>query len=255
MEKENQETEVFDIMKIFEEIATYRTIPEENILDFILEEKKGDTARFYYRHMLLQLLENDEHLTHIITTHSGINSNAYHRKVLEAFARGDADELKKIIGFARDVTKLYDSSFEQHKISKLIEQWRENERLKRPVKIEENTKKQAELKTKIENIKKEIELKYKGIKGLAHFKQKRWLEKSKKDYEDELIKLEEQYPLLKKEQIEADTQAQENIKEIREIFSSLNLQELGEKIINNLPNTISLNFEYRNYSRQINPIY
>ena len=119
---------MIDIEKIYKNISEY-DITEKNALNHLFQGDKNDISHFYFRSMLLQLLKNSEHLDKIIRLYykmekGSLSDNNYNvningrleRKneydilqeskqrlfeVYSKFERGDYEELKKILYWAK----------------------------------------------------------------------------------------------------------------------------------------------------------
>lgn len=252
---EKQDIQVFNIRQVLEEIKKYRMIPKENILEFLLNEKKDDTAFFYYKNMLLQLVELDEHFCSILgkydrnLQYGSKNLSPFLHKMLNSFGYGDTDDFKKIVKFARDITKLKKHNYEWSKLEKLTSQWRTSSFEKRDVSIKmtEKEQEQEEKKRCIEEIKSKIDSKG-SSRGIKQFLEKRKLQKQKLQLEGELSTLEDESALLQEEYEEKSSKVEEQIKQIRHVFESIGMQELGEKIISDFPYVGSAsNFFNRDY--------
>lgn len=173
-----------------------------------------------------------------------------HREILEAFARGDNQELRKIIEFARDIEKLEGFVEEKDKIIQLMDELRENLHLAEgiPIKISENSEEEEKTRKNIQDINKLLETEYKGIKGILKFKEKRVLKSTKRYAEGRITELQKDRPILEEEQKERETRIQAATEEMRQIFSSIGLKELGERIIENLPERfLTYKNAYRRY--------
>lgn len=254
-ENEKEEMETFDIRQMLGEIKKYKEIPKKEILDFLLQDRKDDTAFFYYKNMLLQLVEFNEHFERMLHGYDhklGTTANEpFLHKMLNDFCYGDTDEIRKIIKFATDVAKLKSHHTEWRKLEGLTSEWHQLYIVKKvdaPHKMEENAASQKQIENAIEVISREIELKGRGF---THFLEKRKLQKQKVQLEAELSKLKDEHIVLEIGDEENDKKLDEKIQQIRQVFASIDMQELGEKIIGDFPNAHYTSFftqKYRNNS-------
>lgn len=237
-ENEREEIEVFDIRQVLEEIKKYKEIPKGEILDFLLQDRKDDTAFFYYKNMLLQLVEFDEHFESMLHGYDhklGTTANApFLHKTLNDFCYGDTDEIRKIIKFATDVTKLNSHKMKWIELEELTSQWQELyvKKMVAPREMEKNAEAQKQIENAIEEISRQIELKGRGF---SHFLEKRKLQKQKIQLDVELSRLKDEHIVLETGDEENDKKLDEKIQQIRQVFASIDMQELGEKIIGDFP--------------------
>ena len=115
------------IEEIYKTISEYDITPD-NMLDFIFQGKQGDLSHYYYRCMLLQLLENAQHFDYIIELYyrleqGSIKNGSYNviengmkkgitykealdegyvkkAEVYDDFKDGNGEKLRKIIDWA-----------------------------------------------------------------------------------------------------------------------------------------------------------
>ena len=240
MEEETQDMEMFDIKKVLEEIREYRKVNREDILEFLLQEKHDDTAFFFYKNMLLQLVELDEHFIHMLGEYDGKLRTGdklapfLHEK-LHSFCYGDTEELKKIFEFASQVTELYNHRTEWYELEDLTKEWRllTTREASTSREINKNEEEREELKKIIERIDNKIKSMGRGLKGIGHFFEKQKLQKQKLELNNAIAELEGENITLKAERKESGEKAALKIQQVREVFASINMQELGEKIIGN----------------------
>lgn len=177
MSEENETMEMFDIMQVLKEISKYN-VSKEGIIDFLFQDKKDDTAFFYYKNMLLQLMELDGHFDGLSKGYKNYRmvSRDYRRNVLNSFLYGDTTEIKKIFNYASELSDLPNgkNAIKWEEIIKMAKEW------------QSMTSHRDTLKTQEKNT-------------------------------DEI-----------------DVQIEAKKQQIRDVFASINMQSLGEIVIENL---------------------
>lgn len=257
-EEGKRDFEMFDIRQVLEEIKKYSTVPKEDILEFLLQDKKGDTAFFYYKNMLLQLVDlgKFDSLMNLYDLsekkfQSPPENEFYTRQMLDSFCYGNTDEFKKIINFATDMTKLIrEHNLEWNEILKLIDEWNDLKYTQRNISREmnESENEQEEKKKNIEEIESKISSKESNSRGVQHFLKKLKLKKEKAKLEGELSALESKKTSLQENYEQKGNEVETKLQQIREIFSSIGMQELGERTTKNIQYINGFGMEYRIYS-------
>ena len=123
---------MIDIKEIYKNLSEY-DITKENVLQFLFQGDKEDLSHFYFRNMLLQLLENGDHLDKIIEIYykierGSIFSDEYNVNIngrvstrsesdtlkksrqklftiYSQFGRGEYEELNKVLNWASKISK------------------------------------------------------------------------------------------------------------------------------------------------------
>lgn len=243
-----QETKSFDIREMLEQIKEYGKVPEEEILDFIMQDRKDDIAFSYYKNMLLQLVEFGEHFELILDVYDRDLKLYEKRKILDSFCQGDTEEFKKVIAFAKEVSKLRD---DYPKLAQLENLTRELGDLSTDKK---RTKREIEQNEEEKNAKREeieqLDIKVGNLRGIKNFFERRKLQKSRSKLEGQQEIMQNESETLEEEQEALEQQIQAKTQEIRDLFASMGMQELGEKYIKDFtyqgPDTTC--YDYRFYS-------